>query len=238
MSNNSVVFGELQLTVLENQSSIKSIQDSVKLIEVAICSNDFVSKDTSENFKENACEASDVVVGEKETTVKYQEDRMDPNGKRKCTETDVLGNLDNLQMFEPISLSDDEEDAVNKRLRQTVCHNKFQNNPTLEIPPLPEEWTNITNLRGLEDKSNLMALSNSNAKRSTSSFGEFNPINKQLFQNQSPSPKSLQKRNNTSSSGKKSTPRGGSSSGGRIKIYKSLLPKVKCLIIVHDFNLT
>jgi len=78
-----------------------------------------------------------------------------------------------------------------------------------------------------------MTLSNSNVKRSTSNFGEFNQITKKLFQ--SLSPRKQKKRNNTSFTGKKSTLCGVSSSGGRIKIYKSLLPKVKCLIIIHEF---
>lgn len=85
---------------------------------------------------------------------------MDLNEKRKCTETDVHGDIEDLKIFEHIDLSDNVQDIVHKRLHQTIGHNKFLNNPTLEKPTHLEEWTSTTNLRGLEDKSNVMALSN------------------------------------------------------------------------------
>lgn len=223
VSTNSMVFGELQLTVLENQAAIKIIQDSLKLIEVAVCSTDFVSKVASDSVKEKTGEVSGVVVGEKENTAERNESN-DPKGKRKCADTDVDVDLDNMAIFEHIDISDEEDEDMNKRLRQTVGHNMFQNKATLPAPPLPEIWTSTTNLRSFEGKPNAMALSNSNAKRSTSSFGTFNPITKKLF-DQSPSPKQQKKRNNTSSSGKKTARGGGSSSVGKVKVYKSLLPK-------------
>jgi len=65
---------------------------------------------------------------------------LDPNEKRKCKETDIHGDIDNHKMFETIVIFDDKENIVNKRLRQTVGHDKVQNNPTL-----PEERTSTTN---------------------------------------------------------------------------------------------
>ncbi|KAK2374107.1 ubiquitin-specific protease ESD4 [Trifolium repens] len=214
----SACFDELDNIVRGQQSSLYVVKDSLKLIEVAVC-----TKPTNDNPKPShdaATEKKDEDSNPVITIEDEKEEEQDPTqskGKRKACDSDYESELDKDKEVANTDLvfSDGDyeyhADDVNKRICQTINNLNMQIKQAAPKPILPDAWTNIQNLGKSSDFSNPMRFSNSNYRRDSKSrtmeedFQSLNGISKKLFESpfSTPTTTAKGKKGSSSTKGKK-----------------------------------
>jgi hypothetical protein len=197
------------------QSSLDVVKDSLKLIEVAVC-----TKPTNDNPKPShdaATEKKDEDSNPVITIEDEKEEEQDPTqskGKRKACDSDYESELDKDKEVANTDLvfSDGDyeyhADDVNKRICQTINNLNMQIKQAAPKPILPDAWTNIQNLGKSSDFSNPMRFLNSNYRRDSKSrtmeedFQSLNGISKKLFESPFSTPTTTAKGEKGSSSTK------------------------------------
>jgi hypothetical protein len=222
----SVGVEELSKIVRGQQTSLDAIHDSLKMIEVVLCTK-------TTNDVEKQTEVTNHVINLDDDTTEEQV----PNGskgKRKSLGNDYDSDLDkdNEAANTDLIWSDGDyeyhSDEMNKRICKTVNNLNLQIKPNVPILVLLDAWTALENLRKTSDLSNPMRSSNNNFKRVPNDnmmqddIQLLHGISKKLFE--TPPTSSQGKRGSSSGRGKKAL-HGSTSTGS--KKFRSVLPKVK-----------